>query len=102
MCVGGSSNISVLFIKKKGLGTLCVCVCPCVCMHAHVLGRVYLGVKLGFLDSSVTDLSPCFMLCWQHYKIPRKKMKSYVFFLSWSQASYSPNQVQVFILSVMI
>jgi len=65
--------------EEEDLGTLSVCVCvcvcvhPCVCMHAHVLGPVYLGVKLGFLDSSVTDLSHCFMLCWQHDKIPGKK-----------------------------
>jgi len=54
---------------------VCACVRPCVCMHAHVLGPVYLGVKRGFLDSNVTDLSHSFMLCWQCDKIPGKKMR---------------------------
>jgi hypothetical protein len=55
-------------------------------MFAHLLGPVYLGVKLGFLDSCVTDLPHCFMLCWQQDKIPEKKMRTgWVIF--WSEAS---------------
>jgi hypothetical protein len=72
-------------------------------MNAHLLGPVYLGVKLGFLNSSVTDLPHCFMLCWQQDKIPEKKMrKSCVIILSGSLESYSLNQVQAFVLSVVI
>jgi hypothetical protein len=72
-----------LFKKKQDLDTF-LCVRACMCMYAHLLGPVYLGVKLGFLDSSVTDLSHCFMLCWQQDKIPEKKMRKSVFFLSGS------------------
>ena len=75
MCVDGSLIYQYHLLQKPRPRHICVCT------HPRVLGPVYLGVKVGFLDSKVTDLLHCCMFYWQHDKILWKKMrKSDVFF----------------------